>query len=79
MAKSVIYTCDGCGKQKGEANRWFRFAVKKVTVNPPAREMVVAEWDVDDMLANHMHLCGAECVSKKVSEFVGGKANGNSV
>ena len=66
MAEIRTYVCDVCGKQKGEANHWWkilRVPGPRITVLPidlPKRDEQAAEF----------HVCGCECVNRKVSELM---------
>jgi hypothetical protein len=66
MAQQVQYICDGCGKVKGEANHWFAALIWDSA-------FWIRTWADRDKLDSPQHFCGAECVQKRVSEFMGGK------
>jgi hypothetical protein len=63
MLLPPAYGCNGCGKVKGETNHWWSILVvaDRISLGP----FSVAK-DCE-------HYCGAECVQKRVSEFLGGK------
>lgn len=67
MAKTEIFTCDVCGRQKGEVNHWYMLSIM-------GGEFILSAWDADKKHA-HKHLCGQECVIKAVNEYLssGGK------
>ncbi len=70
MAQQTTYTCDACGAQKHNANHWFRMWINGTC-------LTITAWDDgEDDGAPHLHLCGAACVIKKVSEFVGASTEG---
>jgi len=61
------YKCDGCGREKGEANKWWVMEIRlRILFLQP---LAVAE--LDGLKVNMLVLCGHECVSKKVSQFMG--------
>lgn len=67
MSRSEVFKCDVCKKQKGEANHWF-LAAGGVGIQ-------IMPWDKG--LAKEpkvFHLCGEECVQRKVSEFLSARA-----
>ena len=67
MRKETIH-CDVCGRQKQETNHWWmaipigESGIDKLLIQP------------NDADANGFDLCGSECVQRKVSEFLEGKA-----
>ena len=73
MAKVESYQCDVCGKQKGEVNHWWL-----ATLDHP-EELTLGTWPKlpgEYPVEGAFHLCGSECVIKKVNEFL--QANGRS-
>lgn len=66
MIKPTVF-CDVCGKPKQAVNHWLM-------VNELSNDFQLMRWDDDDAKKPKMaHLCGAECVVKKVNEFLGSK------
>ena len=78
--EKTIYTCDVCGRTKQETNHWYQLA----QTPPVYRHLVGAisvtgtifmlvEWGcpTPDGFTITQHLCGAECVMKKLSEYLG--------
>lgn len=61
--KVETYKCDVCGKQKGDVNHWWL-----VWMTPFA--FTVRPWGDDQVERTSIHLCGNECVQRKVSEFL---------
>jgi hypothetical protein len=61
MAKLTSWTCDVCGVQKHEMNHWFVYHVGKT--------FELGCWDEAEELWGH--LCGEQCVLKKVAEVMG--------
>jgi hypothetical protein len=66
MEKTIVI-CDGCGKTKQEANHWFRLDQRSSTI------VSLAKWENGALCAGELHLCGAECANKKISQFLGSK------
>lgn len=65
MAKSEIYTCDQCGRQKQEANHWFLFwTVREFDTD----EWVISNWREGSPIAKH--LCGQECAVQMLQEWM---------
>lgn len=65
MAVVTTYTCDVCGKQRGEANHWFKWVV------PDSKQRVIAimPWDATwNASAGVGHLCGPACAQRKLQE-----------
>jgi hypothetical protein len=68
MAIVTQYKCDGCGTEKKEANHWWVIAVEGGVLHLISLDRAgTRKWDGFEIL------CGQECVSKKVSEFMGAK------
>lgn len=60
----VVYQCDVCGRRKGDANHWF-------LIFPGVKECIIRPWDAT--FSNHgmwSHICGDECLHKKLQEFL---------
>jgi len=75
--KVETYKCDVCGKVKGDVNHWWIVAL--ATDREVGFGLVLVAWSeeaLDDRSLNHLedarklHLCGSECVQKKVNEFM---------
>lgn len=67
MRHPEVYFCDGCGKQKQSVNHWYLLSVDG--------GLHLDKWVEDSASAADKHLCGAECVTKAVSEWMQGAAN----
>ena len=63
MAKETTYTCDVCGKRKGETNHWFIGSRSKSTV-------AILRWDALTDLSDPSHLCGQACVTTYASHWM---------
>lgn len=69
MSKVNTYACDICGVQRKETNHWLTFSV--FTDDQQKQGFQVQQWD--DKRADFSwvtHLCGAQCLGKKVAQFV---------
>ena len=65
--KNTVYMCDVCGKVKGKVNHWW---VVCLGAGDPLR-MVILPWtDASAVHDDFIHLCGQECVHKKLDEFM---------
>lgn len=62
MAKLTSWTCDVCGAEKREVNRWWSCRVFE-------NGITVLRWNDAALLDGH--LCGEQCVLKKVAEIMG--------
>jgi hypothetical protein len=83
VVKVESFKCDNCGKiRSNDANRWWFF--NKVAVaheNNKGRDgpvapifgFTVGPFEARTNGLSELHLCGEDCVQKKVSEFLGGK------
>lgn len=66
MPKITKYICDGCGKEKGETNHWFRGS--KGNNYQGIKTTWISEWTLED--DNTGMYCGEACVLKAVSEWM---------
>lgn len=60
MASALVFTCDGCGSQRGAANHWYMLAVRDGSPDRIEIWMFVQDH-------NHprvQHICGRECLQK---------------
>lgn len=80
--KVESYKCDGCGKLRAsDANRWWVLCKLQLGQQLPRSDQPGAPiWNLrlvafEDRVGTpgEIHLCGEDCVQKKVSEFLGGK------
>lgn len=72
MARLQTITCDQCKRVKGESNHWFE--ARKSSVGPPFFIVVRG----DEYITNipdgvRFDLCGYECVTLKLAEFMAAK------
>jgi hypothetical protein len=77
--KIDTYQCDVCGKTKGDVNHWWIARSAKYggnsifTMTDWNDKALRSEFDVqgrDVKEKKEFHLCGSECVIKKVNEFM---------
>ena len=66
MIKTRIL-CDLCEKERGEANHWF------VARRNNAGSIAFSPWGETIWTTEVIHLCGAECAHKLLSQFLEGK------
>lgn len=73
MARSLQITCDGCGKKKGESNRWwlmgFRSEGARVLVLP-LDHATDSAYPFDQRF-DAVDFCGQSCVLKFIAEQMG--------
>jgi hypothetical protein len=78
--KVESYKCDNCGKLRAnDANRWFiinlfpkRNEDPRATVKAGQQlQLDTFEWKTNR--PGEIHLCGEDCVQRKISEFLTGK------
>jgi hypothetical protein len=67
MSQQTVFTCDGCGVQKKDANHWFRMGTFG------GCQLALNYWQEGSVVDDEKHYCGAACVLKAVSEFLGSK------
>ncbi len=65
--KKEQYTCDVCGRAKGEVNHWWRARV--------GNALHIYHWEYfgeggDDESVPTKHICGHECLNKLVAAFL---------
>jgi hypothetical protein len=67
--KLETYKCDGCGKVKGEANKWYKLSIINQTL---LLEPFDAPFGLDlgTAITKAFDLCGEGCVQKKLQEFM---------
>lgn len=77
MAQQTTYTCDECGKQRGDANHWwlatFLSNVQIEYASDFDREhgMAFAKWSEEGSRQPHaFHLCGNGCATKLLSKWM---------
>lgn len=63
------FKCDGCGAEKKEANHWFALYLSCGSLRLERLEEALRTGLREDMEI----LCGHQCVTRKVSEWMGAK------
>jgi hypothetical protein len=74
MVWDVSFTCDICGKKKGEANHWWMVALGSVPCfdeGQPGLRFTLLPWNAAESRNNEMyHLCGQGCAMKAMERFM---------
>jgi len=74
MVWDVAYTCDICGKKKGEANHWWMLMLGDVPCfeeGQPNQRFTVLPWNSNESRNTEMrHLCGQGCAMKALERFM---------
>ena len=78
MSQSSQIVCDGCGRQKQEANHWWQVGLREVPGDWPGSMLVTPatrpaeSWNIIGTQVYTVHdFCGHECALKFVSEQMG--------
>ena len=81
MAQSVVYTCDQCGRQRGESNHWFSIIAEPSRLNSreraevskikPGTFFIINALD-STVLADTQteHICSPACLTNRVSNWI---------
>jgi hypothetical protein len=74
MVWDVAFTCDICGKRKGEANHWWMALLGEVPCwdeGQPAARFTLFPWNMGESRNRDMyHLCGQGCAMKAMERFM---------
>jgi hypothetical protein len=74
MAWDVSFTCDICGKKKGEANHWWMVLLGDVPCydeGQPGLRFTLLPWNLAESRNPEMyHLCGQGCAMKAMERFM---------
>ena len=74
MVWDVSYTCDICGKKKGEANHWWMLMLGDVRCydeGQPNLRFTILPWNGTESRNTDMrHLCGQGCAMKALERFM---------
>lgn len=78
MVWDVTFTCDICGKSKGEANHWWMASVGSVPCIEPEiqdalkdQRFTLMRWSRSDSQNPDMyHLCGQGCAMQAMERFM---------
>jgi len=62
----AIYTCDGCGRTKGDTNHWYGVEEmgSRSTLHPTLRIV-----SFDDSGRDMEHICSDDCLTKRLAQF----------
>ncbi len=73
MVWSVAYSCDICGKGKGEANHWWmaRLSEAHDPSSSAAGSIILMRWTSGKSQdADVFHLCGQHCALQAMERFM---------
>jgi hypothetical protein len=74
MAWDVSFTCDICGKKKGEANHWWMLSYADCPCDEDDQEpqrFSVMPWNAESSRNPEMrHLCGKGCAMHALERFM---------
>jgi len=74
MVWDVSFTCDICGKKKGESNHWWMFVLGDVPCfdeGQPSQRFTVLPWNFAESRNPEMrHLCGQGCAMQALERFM---------
>jgi hypothetical protein len=74
MTWDVSFTCDICGKKKGEANHWWMVMLGDVPCydeGQPGVRFILMPWNgAESRIADMYHLCGQGCAMKAMVRFM---------
>ena len=74
MTWDVSFTCDICGKKKGDANHWWMVLLGDVpcyNVGQPGSRFTLTRWNAAESRNPDMyHLCGQGCAMKAMVRYM---------
>ncbi len=77
MVWDVAFTCDICGKSKGEANHWWMAALGQVPCfeedgkDPREQRFTLMRWSrTESQNPDMYHLCGQGCALQAMERFM---------
>jgi len=74
MVWDVSFTCDICGKKKGEANHWWMVMLGDVPCfddGQPSQRFTLLPWNIAESRNPDMyHLCGQGCAMQAMERFM---------
>jgi hypothetical protein len=74
MVWDVSFTCDICGKKKGESNHWWMVMLGDVPcweADQPSRRFTLLPWNpAESRSADMFHLCGQGCAMQAMERFM---------
>lgn len=68
MAKVDSYQCDQCGRLKGEVNHWWIVTITQGSTYPGV--FLVTPMGSRQAGEGALALCGFECVTRRLSDFM---------
>jgi len=74
MVWDVSFTCDICGKKKGDSNHWWMFVLGDVPCfdeGQPGQRFTLLPWNFAESRNPEMrHLCGQGCAMQALERFM---------
>ncbi|MGC8549677.1 MAG: hypothetical protein ACP5M4_08250 [Acidobacteriaceae bacterium] len=73
MVWDVSFTCDVCGKRKGEVNQWWMVMLGDVPCfdDGPGKRFTLMPWNpAESQNAEMYHLCGQGCALQAMERFM---------
>lgn len=74
MTWDVSFTCDICGKKKGEANHWWMILLADAPCHDegqPSQGFTLLPWNAAECRTGNVHhLCGQGCAMKAMVRFM---------
>jgi hypothetical protein len=74
MSWDVSFTCDVCGRKKGEANHWWMVALGDVLCfdeGQPRQRFTLMPWNAaESHSAEFYHMCGQGCAMQAMERFM---------
>ena len=74
MVWDAAFTCDICGRKKGDSNHWWMFVLGDVSCcdeGQPRQRFTVLPWNsAESRNAETHHLCGKGCAMQALERFM---------
>jgi hypothetical protein len=74
MVWDVSFTCDICGKKKGDSNHWWMYVLGDVPCfdeGQPSQRFTLLPWNFTESRNPEMHhLCGQGCAMQALERFM---------
>lgn len=74
MTWDVSFTCDICGKKKGDVNHWWMVILGDVPCwdeGQPGQRFTLLPWNAaESHNPNMLHLCGQNCAMQAMERFM---------
>jgi hypothetical protein len=71
MAQQVQFTCDVCGKVKGESNHWFLFVSPVSRTQDNGYGFQVEPFEYHGPIGTQ-HICSPGCLHKHIDQTISG-------